>query len=51
MVICYRDNIGIVVTELESNWIDCDGQYAYFTDRSGKDYKIPLSNIVSIKAE
>lgn len=53
MKICYRDEIGIVqvVIDLDRNGIGFDGQYAYFNDLEGQDYRVPTKDIIWIGKE
>ena len=55
MQICYRDDIGLVVVEIDMDataGVGFDGRYAYFTDTEGRDYRVPVDQIVLIgKAE
>lgn len=51
MKICYRDEIGLVVLEVDMNrttGVGFDGENAYFTDTEGNDYKIKAKDIVLI---
>lgn len=55
MQICYRDDLGLVVVEVDTNstnGVGFDGKHAYFTDTEGRDYRIDVDQIVLIgKAE
>lgn len=51
MKICYRDELGIVVREIDmanTTGVGFDGQYAYFNDCEGNDYRISTKDIVLI---
>lgn len=51
MSICYRDEFGLVVVQIDminTTGVSFDGQFAYFTDTDGNDYKIDQKNIVLI---
>jgi len=54
MKICYRDEIGLVEVEVDlcnTTGVGFDGQYAYFNDPEGNDYRIETKNIVWIGKE
>lgn len=54
MKICYRDDIGLVVVEIDlenTAGIAFDGHSAYFTDTEGNDYKVNTKDIVMIGKE
>lgn len=53
MKICYRDDLGLNVTEVSTDTagISFDGRYAYFTDTENRDYRISVQNIVMIGKE
>lgn len=54
MIICYRDEIGLVTYEIDmvnTTGVAFDGEYAYFTDTNGTDHKIPTRTIVMIGQE
>ena len=54
MIICYRDDIGLVTDEIDMTntaGVGFDGEYAYFTDANGTDHKILIKNIVMIGKE
>ena len=54
MVICYRDSLGLVVVNIDTvnnTGIVFDSMFAYFTGKDGKDYKISVRDIVSIRQE
>ena len=49
MKLSYRDDLGIVVIEIDTNHgIMFCGDHAYFTDTAGRDYKIPVSSLILI---
>ena len=49
MKISYRDSLGLVVVEVDrTNGIAFLGGHAYFTDTNGRDYKVPVNDIVMI---
>lgn len=51
MQICFRDEIGLVSVDIDMNsttGVGFDGQYAYFTDTDGRDYKVSTKDIVLI---
>lgn len=51
MKICYRDELGLVVREIDmtnTTGVGFDGQYAYFNDTEGNDYRISTKDIVLI---
>lgn len=51
MKICYRDELGIVVREIDmanTTGVGFDGQYAYFNDCEGNDYRISTKDIILI---
>ena len=48
MTVTYSTNIGLVAVTLDESGITCDGKFAYFTDEADRDYKVPVSEIVSI---
>lgn len=51
MQICFRDDLGLVVVDLDMNHttgVGFDGEHAYFTDTDGNDYKISTKDIVLI---
>jgi len=51
MKICYRDELGLVVREIDlanTTGISFDGMYAYFNDPEGTDYRISTKDIVLI---
>ena len=54
MIICYRDDIGLVTDEVDMTntaGVAFDGEYAYFTDTNGNDRKVSTRNIVMIGQE
>ena len=54
MKICYRDEIGLVVVEIDmdnTTGVGFDGQYAYFNDVEGVDYRVSIRDIVWIGRE
>ena len=54
MIICYRDDIGLVTEEIDmtnTTGVAFDGEYAYFTDIEGTDHKVSTRNIVMIGQE
>ena len=54
MIICFRDDIGLVSVEIDMTstaGVGFDGVYAYFTDTAGRDYKVLISNVVMIGKE
>lgn len=52
MKICYRDNNGTVSVSISPDYpITFDGRYAYFSDITDRDYRIPVSDIVKIAQE
>ena len=54
MKITFRDDLGIVTLEVhtdDSFGITFDGRYAYFSDVEGRDYRIPVKDIVLIGEE
>lgn len=51
MQICFRDDIGLLTVNIDmdkTTGVGFDGQYAYFTDTDGTDYKISTKDIVLI---
>ena len=48
MTVTYSADIGLVAVILDESGITCDGKFAYFTDEADRDYKVPVSEIVSI---
>ena len=54
MKICYRDGIGLVTVEIDmanTTGVGFDGQYAYFTDAEGVDYRVSIQDVVWIGKE
>ena len=54
MKICYRDDLGTVVLEVnmdDTTGISFDGQYAYFVDFANRDYRIATKDIIWIGEE
>lgn len=54
MIICYRDDLGLVTDEIDMTntaGVAFDGEYAYFTDVNGIDRKVAIRNIVMIGKE
>lgn len=54
MKICYRDDIGLVSVEIDmanTTGVGFDGQYAYFNDVEGVDYRVATKDIVWIGQE
>ena len=54
MKICYRDEIGIVEVEIDlcnTTGVGFDGQYAYFNDPEGRDYRVATKDIIWIGKE
>ena len=54
MVVCFRDNIGVVTVRLDDEntaGVAFDGAHAYFTDASGRDYKVSVTDIIMIGRE
>lgn len=52
MKICYRDELGPVIVEIDTAFvISFDGQYAYFNDTEGRDYRVNVKDIVMIGKE
>lgn len=51
MQICFRDELGLVSVEIDmtnTTGVGFDGQYAYFNDTEGNDYRISTKDIVLI---
>ena len=51
MSICYRDELGVVSVALDRSGVSFCNGYAYFTDDSGRDYKIPVNNLITVTEE
>ena len=54
MKICFRDDLGLVTMDVDMDntaGVGFDGQYAYFNDVYGRDYRIPVKDIVMIGKE
>ena len=54
MIVCFRDDIGLLTVKVDMTntaGISFDGNYAYFTDTNGKEYKVSNKNIVMIGKE
>ena len=51
MQICYRDELGLVVDEIDmdrTTGVGFDGEHAFFTDVNGIDHQISTRDIVLI---
>jgi hypothetical protein len=49
MIVTYRDELGIVSVPMNDTFgLQFDGDKAYFTDTDGKDYNLPISQLVSV---
>ena len=50
MSITYSDKLGLVTIEIDTEYgIDFNDGLAYFTYTNGVDYKIPVTNIITIQ--
>lgn len=48
MIVTYSDGLGLVSVTVDDSGVTCDGAFFFFTDQSGRDYKIPCTNVFSI---
>ena len=49
MVIEYRDNLGAIIAQIDATYgVSFTGDFCYFTDEDGKDWKVPAQNVLYI---
>ena len=48
MYITYRDNLGLAIVEVNEYGIAIHEGFAYFTDTEGQDFKLQLSQVITI---
>lgn len=48
MFIMFRDKIGCVTVEVDNSGINFDDGKAFFSDANGKDYVMPMENVLTI---
>ena len=52
MLVAYSDDLGIVTVQMDDTYgLQFDGDKAYFTDTGGKDYNLPISQLVSVSKD